>query len=115
MSTTTTTVAGDPAPDSASFFGHWLSAATHFAGGVYHKILAIEGNVAKWENDNPALTPIIAVAANSMGSALSAAGIPIPALKSAADMLMSALGTMAANDPTIQSGSYAPPVAAPKA
>ncbi len=83
-----------------------IAAALHGAGLVYHELLSVEDDVTKWEAANPAVKPFIDMAVNAAVGALAGCGLPVPALITAGDAVLSALKQLAAADPTVQSGAF---------
>jgi hypothetical protein len=86
---------------------NFFTAVEHGAGLVYHKLLAIETSVSKWEAANPALQALFATAESFVSSVLTAHGMPVADGLSVVTAIEAALGKMAAADPTVPSGGAA--------
>jgi hypothetical protein len=107
MSTTTT----EPtAPATPNRFAEARTMAFHAAATVYHRIVAIESDVAGWVSTS-GVQPLITEGVTYLEALLTANGVPVVALVTAEKGLMGALAAMAAQDPTVPSGGSAAGVA----
>ena len=105
MSTTTEPTAPPAAPPAApDLFSRALAIANHAAAWVYHGILAVEQDVSAWAT-NPAIAPLVADGKTYLETLLTTHGVPVAALGTLEQGLMGALRSMAAQDPTVKSGT----------
>lgn len=85
----------------------FIAAMNHGASMIYHDVLALETDAAKWEKDHPVYNFIIQKGIAYGNSMLAAYGIPMLAIENAAEVsgnaIMGALKLMAAQDGTVQS------------
>jgi hypothetical protein len=100
MSATTTP------PTTVSFFAEAKAMAFHAAATVYHRIVAIESDVAGWVSSS-GVQPLLTEGITYLSALLTANNVPVTALVTAEQGLMGALATMAAQDVTVPSGGSA--------
>lgn len=115
MSTTTTVnpttptppATEPPAPQSAASSG-WFNAVItgieHGANTVYHRVLAVENDLTKWEASNPELTALVGEGLAYADSFLTRMGVPVGAVVVVGSDILAALKALAAADPTVTSG-----------
>lgn len=109
MSTTTTPMPANPQPAaSTGFFNAVITGIEHGANTVYHRLLAIESSVTKWEADNPLVVPFINEGLAFTKSFVSRMGVPVDAVALVGEDTLAALKALAAADPTVQSGDLKP-------
>ena len=82
-----------------------FAAAEHGAALVYHEIVAIEADATTWTAAHPGVASLLSAGTNYATAALTAAGVPVPAIVIAETAVLSALKALAAADPTVRSGS----------
>jgi hypothetical protein len=68
---------------------------------VYHKIADAVGSVLEWEHDNPAIQPFVETAITVGNALLTAHGLPVATIDTAATLVLAALKTQAANDMSV--------------
>lgn len=85
-------------PTIDSFF----AAMDRGAACVYHKLMAVESDVTKWEYANPALANIVFEGVAFGNAFLTAHGIDVTDINVAGAAVVAALKMMAANDASVQ-------------
>lgn len=107
MSTTTSS------GGASDFFSHLVTSIAHGAALVYHQVVAAESNIANWTTSNPTVAPLIQMGLSAANSFASRMGVPTGAISLAAEDIQSALGSMAALDTTVTSGTATVPAVTP--
>jgi hypothetical protein len=86
-----------------------LDYAGQGAALVYHSVLAVQRDVTKWEQSNPAIAALMQKGVSFAAALMTADGLPTNNIFLVAQAVEAALNVLAANDSTVQSGGMAGP------
>lgn len=100
-SATTANKEPDAAILAGSWFGHIMAAVDRAAASTYHRAIAIEADVTKWENDNPQLGALAMEALGYVESFATRFGVPVSAIAAVGNDIMTAWKSLAALDPSV--------------
>lgn len=89
---------------SAGWFNAVITGIEHGANTVYHRVLAVEADLTKWEASNPELTTLVGEGLAYSESFLTRMGVPVGAVVVVGSDILAALKALAAADPTVNSG-----------
>jgi hypothetical protein len=98
-----------PVTQSPSELGHFLGLCSHAAALIYHDVLAVETKIEAWRSDNPALAGLFDQGLQYVSDVATSFGLPVTQGLLVVKTIGAALKQMAANDPTVKSGSSVVP------
>jgi hypothetical protein len=97
-----------PQAASAGWFNAVITGIEHGANTVYHRVVAVEEDVTKWETSNPELTALVSEGLAYAESFLTRMGVPVGAVVIVGSDILAAMKALAAADPTVPSGGGSP-------
>lgn len=100
-----TAPAAPPPAASTGWFNAVITGIEHGANTVYHRVVALEDDLTKWESGNPALAGLVEEGLAYAESFITRMGVPVGAVVVVGSDVLAALKALAAADPTVSSGS----------
>lgn len=82
----------------------YMAAAAHGAAHVYHSAVMLERDITNWEEAHPEFAPLIEAAKQEAILLLSIVGVTPQTTVMLGSLIIAALKSMAARDPTVVSG-----------
>lgn len=96
---------------AGQWFGHLMQAVDRAAASTYHRAIAIEGDIQKWETENPELGTLAMEALTYVESFAARFGVPVGAIQVIGLDIMTAWKALAALDNSVQTP---PPIPVPQ-